>query len=467
MSLRERDRGAVMARVRGEGLRLADAAGMLGLSYRQVKRLYKRFREGGVKGLIHGNVGRRSNRGRPETERRQVLGLVRELYSGPASAGAGQRFGPTLVAEHLWDDHGIVLPVSTLKRWMQEGKLWTRRRRSRHQHHVRARREHFGELLQIDGSFHDWFEGRGPRACLITLIDDGTGRELSRFGKEETLWRAAVLLRRWIESYGVPRAIYADRKTLYIAAGSRKQIERGSEALSQFGLMCGKLGIEVIAAKSPEAKGRVERSHGTNQDRLVKKMRLEGIATYEAANAFLETSYLPAHNARYAVRAGSGVDFHSALDEKIDLAAVFCLERKRVLGKGWVVHYEKRLLHVLPTSEAKRYCSPGVWLLVRESEDGAIRLIVRTLEGRERELAWEPVIVPLSLGRTCMSAGVPLPSLQLASRRVGASEPAKVETNAGPKIPNKPAATHPWRRLNHSEALAHMAERQRRQALTQ
>jgi len=451
MSVKERDRAAVLAKVRGEGLKLGEAAGMLALSYRQVKRLYKRFRERGVKGLVHGNVGRRSNRGRPEAERRDVLALVREFYSGPAAAGPGQRFGPTLAAEHLWDDHGILLPVTTLKRWMQEGKLWTRRRRRRDQHHVRARREHFGELLQIDGSFHDWFEGRGPRACLMTLIDDATGKKLGRFGKEETLWTAAALLRQWVERYGVPRAIYADRKTLYVAPGSRRQIERGREALSQFGLMCAKLEIEVIAAKSPEAKGRVERSHGTNQDRLVKKMRLKGIVTYEAANAFLETSYLPAHNARYAVRAGSSVDFHTAFDPKLDLGGVFCQERRRVLGKGWVVHYEKRLLHVLPTSEARRYCSPGVWLLVRESEDGTIRLIVRSREGRERDLAWEPVIVPLSQRGACVSA----------------SEPAIVEKTAGPKIINRPSASHPWRRLNHSEALARIAERERRQALAQ
>lgn len=467
MSTKEFKRATVLARVRDEGLELAEAAAILGVSYRHVKRLYRRFRARGAKGLIHGNVGRRSNHARPAAERAQILALVRAQYSGSAAQGPGQRFGPTLAAEHLWEDHGLLVPVPTLRRWMQEAKLWTQRRRTTRQHHVRPRREHFGELLQLDGSFHDWFEGRGPRPCLMTLIDDATGTTLARFEPEETTWAAARLLRAWIARYGVPQALYADCKSVYVAPGRREQLKQGREGVSHFGRMCTKLGIEVIAARSPEAKGRVERNHGTNQDRLVKKLRLRGIATLEAANAFLEASYLPAHNARYTVRAGSPVDFHTAPDPRLDPRDVYCLESPRVLGNDWVVRYANRGLHVLPAREAKRYCAPGVRLLVRETEDGVLRVLVRPRDGHWRELAWEPVSVPVLRrmeGRNRVGPPRPEPS---ASRRMGVIDP---EPAAAPvvrvitKVVTKPAPTHPWRVQMAAEVERRLAWHRHREA---
>ncbi len=471
MSTKEFTRATVLARVREEGLKLADAAAILGVSYRHVKRLSQRFRARGAKGLIHGNVGRRSNHARPAAERAHILELVRAHYSGPAAPGPGQRFGPTLAAEHLWEDHGIVVPVPTLRRWMQQAKLWSQRRRSTWQHHVRPRRAHFGELLQLDGSFHDWFEGRGPRACLLTLIDDATGTTLARFDREETTWAAARLLRWWIARYGVPRALYADCKSVYSTPGRREQLKRGGEAVTHFGRMCTKLGIAVIAARSPEAKGRVERNHGTNQDRLVKKLRLRGIATSEAANAFLEASYLPAHNTRYTVRARSPVDFHTPPDPQLDPRDVYCLESPRVLGNDWVVRYANRGLHILPSRDAKRYCAPGVRLLVRESEAGVLRVLVRPRDGRARELAWEPVSVPVvqrTAGRHVAGPRRPLPS---GGRHMGVVAPAPASAPPIPPVPRgatkvvpKPAPTHPWRQQIQAEVQRHLVIRQQREA---
>jgi hypothetical protein len=215
MSEREFRRAEILGRVLKSDLKLVDAASILGVSYRQSKRLLARMRERGRKGLVHGNLGRRSNRSHPSSEREQVLAVVAAHYGGAVS-GSGQRFGPTLCAEHLFSDHGVLVPVPTLRRWMIGDKLWSRVRKSKKHFRRRERRAHLGELVQLDGSFHDWFEGRGPVGCLITIIDDATGKTLGRFNKEETTWDAARVLRLWIEKYGVPKALYVDAKSVFV-----------------------------------------------------------------------------------------------------------------------------------------------------------------------------------------------------------------------------------------------------------
>ena len=195
MSERELGRVEVLARVKSRELRVVDAAVVLRLSYRQTKRLWKRYGEEGAAGLKHRSAGRRSNRAYPEKLRRRVLGLVRKKYSGPV----GERFGPTLTAEHLASDDHVGVDAETLRRWMLAGGLWSReRRRGRHRRR-RARKEHFGEMVQMDGSFHRWLEERGPEGCLMDLVDDATNTTLARLGEEETIWAAAGALRAWIE----------------------------------------------------------------------------------------------------------------------------------------------------------------------------------------------------------------------------------------------------------------------------
>ena len=183
--------------------------------------------------------------------------------------------------------------------------LWSRARKRSPYRRRRERKSHFGELVQLDGSVHPWFERRGPPSCLLTMVDDATGRSLGRFGAEETIWAAAGVLRAWIEQYGLPRALYTDWKNVYVRPPNAEERATGAEPLTQFGRMCAKLGIRIIPASSPQAKGRIERHHGTHQDRLVKKLRRRAIADVERANAFLEAEVLG--GAQPALRAGPPV----------------------------------------------------------------------------------------------------------------------------------------------------------------
>lgn len=414
MSDRDLHRVSVISRMVSGELTSLEGAELLAVSVRQVKRLKKRYVAGGAKGLRHALLGRASNRQRAQSERERALEIIRERYGGGTEKGAGQRFGPTLAAEQLEEDEGLVIPVSTLRRWMTEGRLWTRRRKWRPRFKRRDRRDHFGELVQLDGSFHDWLEDRGPVGCLMTMTDDATGRVYAQISKEETLWAAAHLLRGWIELYGVPRALYTDWKNLYHSR------DREKRPLTQFGLMCDKLGIKIIAASTPQAKGRVERTHGTNQDRLIKKLRLKGIATYEEMNRYLTQHYLPAHNARFAHAPASDGDYHLPMNRpRLKAQDLWCREEERQLSNDGVISYEKReilidLRHDMPM-RAK--------VIVRASEDGSLRILHRTQFGAEHELTWRDYKKP-----------PPKP------KREGLSEKAIAAHKA-----RRPAANHPWR----------------------
>ncbi len=390
MSSKELKRWVVMRRVRDGAMSRREAAVRLGLSYRQTKRIFQRFRTRGQKGLIHGNVGQRSNRAHTPATRAQAVALITAHFGGPAR-GLGQRFGPTLAAEHLAAEFGVVIPVPTLRRWMLAEGLWSRLRKSKRVHRRRARRAHFGELVQMDGSFHAWLEERGPVECLLTMIDDATGETLGHFTGEETTWGAAEVLQAWIAKYGVPQALYVDAKSVFVRPATCNELAAGIAPVTQFGRMCAKLGIRLIVAKTPEAKGRVERVHGTNQDRLVKKLRRAGIGTYAAANQYLAATYWTAHSARFAVAPLAPADFHLPLDPRLDLAHVFCLEEKRVVGNDWVVRYDNRALQIVPTARAKRHTHPRGRILVRETRAGEVLLVARTPGGTEHLLEWHPV----------------------------------------------------------------------------
>jgi transposase len=203
MSQEELRRVGVLARVASGELRVIDASRLLRVSYRQAKRLWKRYREQGAAGLKHGNAGGRSNRGYPERFRVRVLNLVRRKYGG----AVGERFGPTLAAEPLGSEDRLQVNAEILRRWMRNEGLWSRERKQRWHRQRRERKEHFGELVQMDGSFPAWFEDRGPEGCLIDMADDATNNTLARMGEQETIWAVADALREWIEEYGVPLAL--------------------------------------------------------------------------------------------------------------------------------------------------------------------------------------------------------------------------------------------------------------------
>ena len=416
MSRGELGRVEVLARVRGRQLRVVDAAALLGVSYRQGKRLWKRYREEGAVGLKHRSAGRGSNRAYAEKFRRKVLGLVREKYGG----AVGERFGPTLAAEHLAAEDGMEIHAETLRRWMLSEGLWSRERRRRRHRRRRERKEHFGELVQMDGSFHRWLEERGPQGCLMDLVDDATSTTLARLGEEETIWAAAGALRAWIERYGVPQALYVDWKNLYKRGANSQERLRGEEPITQFGRMCEKLGIELISANSPQAKGRVERVHGTHQDRLVKKLRRKQIATHAQANAYLEGEYLPEHNRRFQRAATRPEDYHRRAPGAAALHRIFRLERERTISDDWVVRYDNRFFQLEP--ESRNYAPARGKVVVCEAREGSL-----AIEYRGRTVPWREIAVPVP------------PRVPQARPR------SELATASIAKRKWVPPADHPWR----------------------
>jgi transposase len=411
LSQKELQRVGVMSRVKAGELKLTEAGELLGLSYRQTKRAWRRYGERGAKGLQHGNAGRRSNRAKPEKFRRQVLGLVRRHYGG----GPGERFGPTLAAEQMEKDHGVRIDAETLRRWMLEEGLWSRCRKRKRYRQRRERKGHFGELVQMDGSFEAWLEERGQRGCLMDMVDDATRTTLAQLGEEETTWAAADSLWAWVEEHGIPQALYTDWKNVYLRLPTPKEQLRGEEPLTQFGPMCAKLGIRIMGAWSPQAKGRCERKHGVHQDRLIKLLRLRKIDSIEEANRYLKQEYLTDHNARFSQAPAEAADYHRPVPRGLDLRPVFCLEEERVVSQDWVVRYQNRLLQLEP--EGKRYLAAGSRVTVQEWRDGSLHVVYRG-----QEVRWKPI-----------------ESLPEKPRGVA---PLPAPKPAG----HKPRPDHPWRR---------------------
>jgi transposase len=342
LSKRELQRSGVLARAKAGELRLKDAAEVMRVSYRQAKRLWARYQKHGAAGLKHASAGRVSNRKRPEKERKKILRKVQEKYSG---------FGPTLAAEHLASEDQLQVHPETLRRWMLNEGLWKKVRRRKQHRKRRDRRAHFGELVQLDGSFHDWYQDRAGKACLMNMVDDATSTVEARLGDQETIWAAARVLRQWIEKYGVPLALYTDWKNVYVREPTEKEHLHGKVPVTHFGRMCEKLDIRIIAANSPQAKGRVERGNGTHQDRLIKKMGRKKIRTHEAANVFLQEEYLDDHNQRFAREPAEPQDYHRQPPSARELEQVFCLESERSISNDWVVRYENRYFQLERTSD--------------------------------------------------------------------------------------------------------------------
>jgi hypothetical protein len=387
---------------------------VLRVSYRQAKRLWKRYREEGAAGLKHRSAGRSSNRAREVKFRGKVLRLVREKYGGES----GERFGPTLAAEHLASEDGMKVQAETLRRWMLAAGLWSRERRRKRHLRRRERKEHFGEMVQMDGSFHAWLEERGPRGCLIDLVDDATSVTWARLGEQETIWAVVDALRGWIERYGVPLAVYVDWKNLYKRAATVKEQLRGEEPVTQFGGMCGRLGIEVIAASSPQAKGRVERQHGTHQDRLVKKLRRKEIRSHQAANVYLEREYLPEHNQRFGRMAAKKEDWHRRAPRAEELDRIFRLRSERVVSNDQVVRYQNRWMQMEgPRAKGK--------VVVWEGRHGDIGI-----EYQGRAQRWREIPEPQR-------------PMEAKEKAVGKRRtPARAESRPAKWVP---PANHPWR----------------------
>src|SRR5258708_3433577 len=415
LSKKELQRGGVMARVKAGELRLKDAAELMRVRYRKAKSIWQRYGKGGTRAMKHGNAGGGSNRRRPQKERKKILHKVEEKYGG---------FGPTLAAEHLASEDQLEVHSETLRRWMLEEGLWKRARQRKQHRKRRERRAHFGELVQLDGSFHEWYQSRAGTACLMYMVDDATSTVEARLGDEETIWAAARGLRQWIEKYGVPLALYTDWKNVYVREPTEKELLHGTVAVTQFGRMCQKLDIRIIAANSPQAKGRVERGNGTHQDRLIKKMGRSKIRTHAAANEFLQQQYLPDHNARFARPPAEPQDYHRQAPAARQLEQVFCLEQERSISNDWVVRYENRYFQLERSSD---YPPRQAKVRVCEWEDGRGE---SRYQGKAR-----------------------------AHHEIAAPQPEPCEAMAGVKKPPrrsrwKPPANHPWKAASMLRATA-------------
>lgn len=414
MSPRERRRLEAFSRVQRGELSIVEAAALLTLSYRQARRVYQRYIEAGDQGLVHRLRGKPSNR-RPSVERKdRVIERYREIYVG---------FGPTLAAEYLArDSSDLQVPVETLRQWLLGADLWTpRSRRAKHRTR-RPRRSHAGELVQMDGSPHDWFEGRRDWATLMVMIDDATGRVLARFFEEETLAAAMEMFGLYVGQHGLPRALYVDRDSIYRSDREPTADETlaGDVPLTQFGRAMHELDVELILAGSPQAKGRVERSHGTHQDRLVKGLRRAGIRDLDAANGYLEREYLPDFQQRFSVPATNRADFHRRLPRGVNLALVLAVHEERVVRNDWTLRWKNRWLQL--TAANQDLPLVGRRVTVCEQLDGQIRVLYG-----KRILEWRAITAP-------------------------PTKPKKAPTGpTGSSQGQRPAADHPWRGAGRSK----------------
>jgi len=426
MSKKERSRLDVLSRVKRGEMPLRKAAELLHLSYRQAKRVYGRYRREGDKGLVHRLRGEPSNRQVDPKQRQQVVSLYQRKYGD---------FGPTLAAEYLAKE-GMAICVETLRLWLMAAGLWQGRRQRSVHRKWRARKERFGEMVQMDGSHHDWFEGRRGKAVLMVLIDDATNRTYARFFESETTAAVFTIVARYVRRHGLPRSLYVDRDSIYQTSRQTNSDETlaGEAAKTQVGRALKELDVELILANSPQAKGRVERRNAVFQDRLVKALRLEGISDLETANGYLEEKFLPELNARFTVTAQSRGDLHRRVPSGVDLARVLAFQEERVVQNDWTLRWCKRWFQL--TAANQRWSLVGKRVVVCEQLDGRIRLI-----HHGRELPWEEL----------PERPAPARSPAVADGGEGHHE-ARWQRQGAAKGPYKPPANHPWRQYQEHRA---------------
>ena len=405
MSRKERDRLTIMNEMKRRELTLVQAAQLMDLSYRQARRVWRRYRHEGDAGLVHRSRGAPSPRRLSPELRERVLARYDARYPD---------FGPTLAAEYLAAE-GLVVDHETLRRWLLASERRSVRRRRQRHRQWRERKPCLGQMVQLDGSHHDWFEGRRARCVLMVMVDDATGRVWAQFFEEETTRASYDVFEGWVRRYGLPRSLYVDRDSIYRCEGLGSVAEQlaGKTPQTQFGRAMEQLGVELILANSPQAKGRVERMNGVLQDRLIKALRLAGISDWERANRFLAETFLPAYNRQFNVQPASEANGHRAVPREWDAALSW--EAQRVVQRDWTVVHE------------------GQWYQLDRQHEGLSlagrKVIVRTLRDGRVQLRYR---------------GMALKHWALPSR------PARVKVRAVSRVrkPTVPAPNHPWRRLD-------------------
>jgi transposase InsO family protein len=334
MSGKDRDRLKVLHEVRKGHLTQRQGGEQLRVTERWVRNLLGRMRKEGDGGILHRLRGRASNRKIAEKTRQKAVQLVRTRYRG---------FGPTLASEYLAKGDGITISKETLRQWLMEAGVWKRKkRRVEKVHEWRPRRSCRGELVQWDTSEHDWLEGRGEKLYLIAMIDDASSRLLGRFVRHDSTEENLRVLQSYLELWGRPVAFYTDKAGLFQVnrPASREEELAGKEARTQIGRALEELGIEWIAAHSPQAKGRVERCFGTLQDRLVKGLRIAGAGSLEEANAYLEREFLPEWEARFTVEPGNSTDAHRRVGPEHDLIAILSQVESRMVTNDYTLRFQ-------------------------------------------------------------------------------------------------------------------------------
>lgn len=402
MSVKELRRLHVIHQVIEKKITQVEASGLLELTDRQIRRISKRVREIGDAGLAHRSRGKPSNRAIDGKTKARVLKVYRTTYAD---------FGPTLASEKLSERDGIPISDETLRLWLLKAGIDHFKRRKRPHRRWRERKPHRGELIQMDGSHHAWFEDRDPECVLMAYIDDATGRVHARFYVYEGTVPAMDSFKRYVKRYGLPLAVYADKHTTYKSPAEptiEEQLE-GQEPMSQFERALSELGVEMIHAHSPQAKGRIERLFKTFQDRVIKEMRLAGITTMEEGNRFLG-GYLPIYNRRFAVRPAQAADLHRPIPAGLDLKGVLCIKTERTLRNDFTVAHDRKLYQIQDNIRAQR-------VMVEERLDGSVRITHQGQWLRYREIAARPVKL---------------------------TAPPKVRWNPPPV---KPAPDHPWKKI--------------------
>ena len=345
MSSKEIDRLMLISQIEEEKISVLEASRLLGLSQRQIYRILKRVKTEGSKGIVHKLRGRKSNRGYPEELREKIIKIYRKQYSD---------YGPTLFSEMLEEYYNISLNRETVRNWLRHRSITTSLRKKRPHRRKRERRSCLGELLQFDGSYHDWFEGRGTECCLLNCVDDATGRVYLKFALSENTQDVLLTMWEYVNKYGIPRSIYTDRASVYYAKGK----------LTDFGRAMKQLNIELIIAKSPQAKGRVERFNRTLQDRLIKALRREGVSSIAEANKYLQKSFIDKFNQRFAVNPELP-DVHR-IAKGYKLENIFCYKTYRQVRNDYTINLNGGYIQLLkgdaPLPKPKQNVTISKWL---------------------------------------------------------------------------------------------------------
>jgi hypothetical protein len=331
MSGKEADRMKIIGQIETKVLTVAEGSELMGISPRQTYRVLRKIKEEGTKGIIHKLRGKKSNRGYPEALKKEVIKIYKANYSD---------YGPTLFSEELLKGHQISVDHETLRKWMRAEAITTSMRKKRPHRKRRERRSCFGAMLQFDGSHHDWFEGRGAECCLINCVDDSTGKIYLRFAVSENTQDVLLTLWEYVNKYGIPRSIYTDKHSVYKADGK----------LTDFGRAMKELNIETIYANSPQAKGRVERSNRTLQDRLVKALRREAISNIADANKYVHEQFINEYDSRFAVNL-EVPDAHRVATG-YDLKNIFCYKTSRQVRNDYTINLAGGYIQLL------KGCSP-------------------------------------------------------------------------------------------------------------